>query len=101
MPKFNQRGAAHLVAPIIILIGILATYYLATHPAIFKPKAAFDPASAITVKVNGAPVSCSNKICEVDSSDPNFPVEFSIDVDALNVELARDDNSAARGGRAQ
>lgn len=100
MLKLSEKGAAHLLVPLILLIGIFATYYLATHPAIFKPKASFDPALAVTVKVDGKVVSCPNKVCEVDSTDPNFPVEFSIDVKALNDQAALQNNSAGRG-RAQ
>lgn len=88
-----------MLAPIIILIGIFATYYLATHPTFFKPKAAFDPASAVTVKVDGKVVSCPDKICEVDSTDPNFPVEFLIDVNALNQQLAQEENLPGRPGQ--
>ncbi len=77
-PRFGEAGAAHLLVPILLLIGILATFYLVQNPVIFKPKADFksDPSQAISV--NGK--QCKNNECEVDSNS----VELKIDVNGLN-----------------
>lgn len=39
MPRINQKGIAHILALVILAIGLVAGLYLVTHPTIFKPKA--------------------------------------------------------------
>lgn len=77
----SQKGAAHLLVPIILLIGIAVTLYLVSHPAIFKPKAGYEADPSQAVSVNGK--KCSNNECEAESTS----VELTIDVDGLNTQI--------------
>lgn len=79
MPKLNQAGAAHILAILLLLLGLLATLYLVQNPTVLNPKAAdykSDPSSAVLI--NGK--KCANNVCEVDSNE----FELKIDVDGLN-----------------
>lgn len=39
MAHFNQKGIAHVLVLVILVVGLVAGLYLVQHPQIFKPKA--------------------------------------------------------------
>lgn len=79
MPKLlTEKGAAHIVVILLLLLGLLATLYLVQNPTVLKPKADYkqDPSSAVSVDGK----KCANNVCEVNSNE----FELKIDVDGLN-----------------
>lgn len=54
MPRFNQRGLAHILVILILLVGIIAGVYLVKHPQIFKPRA-YDTNSIIYLNQSDDP----------------------------------------------
>lgn len=49
MASFNQKGVAHILVLVILVVGLVAGLYLVQHPQIFKPRA-YD-------KFGGGPIS--------------------------------------------
>lgn len=59
MPKLNQRGAAHLLVPLLLLVGIIVSVYLVQQTQIYKPKASVSkpigPETSFTLIQSGNP----------------------------------------------
>ncbi|MBI2017824.1 hypothetical protein HYS92_02130 [Candidatus Daviesbacteria bacterium] len=72
----NQKGLAHIILIIILVIGLIAVLYLVQHPQIFKPKASSNPVldafeikdaegNLLTCDSNASPPVCTTSTEEV------------------------------------
>ncbi len=57
MPKSSEKGIVHLLALLVLAVGIIGGLYLVTHPTIFKPKASNEGTRVEIVDNNGNIIS--------------------------------------------